>query len=195
MSSTNPSECPYENTKKFPVEPEIPYNVPGVRLESFEYTLIDEIVNPNCGTQISLLNNSNTEVVLQPILSSIFEEDTSLPEQGIIYTNVFITENYKKPLEANDFNIYQNFTLDINGNYTLSYCICFKRSGEEKEQINNYRVHRLAIHSIPIDLSSSKDNSQLLNFKIIDNVMAFVMNINPKTSRGTETTVKNASGG
>ena len=130
---------------------------------------------------MSLPIDEHTPKLFRPIVIPIYNSDDNL-----IYTNIHIQENFKSQLKKEDFEIFQQYTIGLDGNPQLSYYICFKFSDADRKRGLEHRYHKFSVKSIPI-----QNNFEA---KYIKNVMACFVNINPQTSRGTVTTVKNASG-
>lgn len=120
-------------------------------------------------------------------------------EETKIYTTIYFYENFKLKgsnthFEKKDFEIYQNFEMGTNDTLKLTYYVCFKRTGVQRERGNTFRLHKFSIKNSEVFYKSFRSKKrEKLNLKHIENVMAFVINVNPTASRGTVTTVKPTS--
>ncbi|PTX62748.1 hypothetical protein C8N46_102148 [Kordia periserrulae] len=118
-----------------------------------------------------------------------------------IFTNIFFYENFlDNKFQKSSFNIYQNFEMGPNDRLQLTYYVCFKRTGFERQRGDTYRMHKFSIKNEDVEYTPFRQNNDNMRDKVvldineIDEVMAFVINVNPEASRGTSTTVKDASG-
>ncbi len=126
------------------------------------------------------------EILLQPTIGALSDDKN-------IYTSICFFENYDQEITMEDFQIYQNFTINQDGNSQLSYYICFNI--QNKERSDTYRMHKFLVKNKEINcnffsLEEGKSHEGLLDTSKIKNVMVTVIDVDPETSRGTTTTVK-----
>lgn len=176
--------------------------VPGEQVTKFDYNPVAELFDPNLDFKennliekfIKEIYDNQSQSVLQPIVTSIKTKMTdtkSGQSHSIINTNIFIFENYTEEFTKKDFKIYQNYTIGADGRYQLSYYVCYKRSN--KKRAEKYRLHKFSLQNIDVEyipFYPPDSKTEKLDMDSIHDVMAFVINVNPRTSRGTVTTVK-----
>lgn len=125
--------------------------------------------------------------IAQPLVSSKIIKDKENNTYNL-ETNIFIFDNYKSKILIDNLIVYQNFRRGIDGKYQLAYHICFKESNDER---GKYSLYRLTLTNLNIEYTAFGNTTpSILDVKQIDEVVAFITNTNPKTSRGTVTTVQ-----
>ncbi|WP_298513155.1 hypothetical protein [uncultured Kordia sp.] len=129
---------------------------------------------------------SDSEILIQPTIGALRDDKN-------IYTSIYFFENYAKEMTKDDFDIYQNFSIGPGGRSQLSYYVCFNR--QDKERGGSYRMHKFTVKNLEIEYATFNSKTktisqQPLDINNIENVMVSVIDVDPKASRGTVTTVK-----
>ncbi|AXG71956.1 hypothetical protein KORDIASMS9_04214 [Kordia sp. SMS9] len=127
--------------------------------------------------EISRLINNQKDIMLQPTIGHVRDR-----EDANIYSNVYFFENFKHKIDQfkkGNFKIYQDLIIGSNGNKRINYYICFRKGDKKRGKV--YRQHKFSIKNaaLPNGISVSE----------ISEIEVFFINLNPKTSRGTVTTV------
>lgn len=180
------------------------YVIPGEPVKDFTFQHLGstgtDATNTNFFTDIGMLQGShltqligsNTQIHSEEIISPIVLAQKAKNNEGetTIEVTVVIFDTYNEPLKKEDLCINQNFTIGIDGRHQLSYYISYKRS--DKERTKQYKANLLTFKNIPFTciVHEIEDHLTPVDPAIIDDVMAFSINTNPKASRGTVTTVK-----
>lgn len=145
--------------------------------------------------RFSEIYNNQLDITIQPTVGALRSQNSiNKGSESKIYTNIFFYENFeleegKEGFTKEDFDIYQNFSMGEDDRLRLCYYICFKRSNKKRGRM--YRMHKFSIVNTEILYTPfGKYTSQKLDVNEIDDVIAFLINVNPKASRGTVTTVK-----
>lgn len=121
-----------------------------------------------------------SDTLMTPIVTAFFDEN--LPSVLQIFPIVFVN----KAQQVADFNLYYNYTLDADGLPQIAIYICY-----HKEEINatayEYNTFEIYVYKGAITDANNKE----VELSEIQTVQVFLINTDPRTSRGTTTTVQN----
>lgn len=112
-----------------------------------------------------------SKTLFSPVVEAFFVE-------GVITVNavVYVDSKVKKTTE---FNVIQNLYVDIEGDPQLQFFVCYDL--DDDKDVQNFRVFEVTfqVQSIlPFEISK------------VETIQTFLWDIDPETSRGTETTVQ-----
>jgi hypothetical protein len=125
----------------------------------------------------------NNNKLFQPIIES-FRQESSILIRAVTYINSYLDFELQF---GNKFRYVYNYNLNDLGQYELRIYIVFYQNETQESHQTLYQY----FHRIKINEGSIKDgNGEIVPVKYIDKVKIFLVNQNPKTSRGTETTVQ-----
>jgi hypothetical protein len=129
----------------------------------------------------------NIEKLFQPVIES-FREGEAISIRAITYVYGY---PFLDSSRHHEFRYVYTYSLNDLGKYQLCIYIVFyqKRSERDYNYLNRY------FHNIKIVEGSVLDGrGQAVPLSYIDTVKVFIVNENPETSRGTETTVQDTTG-
>ncbi|WP_430412690.1 hypothetical protein [Kordia sp.] len=165
---------------------------------------IVDLLHPKSKNKIekrfSEIYDNQLDITIQPTIGALRSiENSNGSCESKIYTNIYFYENFKlekgkEGFTKDDFDIYQNFSMGEDDRLRLCYYVCFKRSNKRRGSI--YRMHKFSIVNAEINhIPFGQCTNEKLNPDEIDDVVTFLINVNPEASRGTVTTVKDPTSG
>lgn len=142
-------------------------------IQKVYYTAKKEVNQPNFD-----FKKFNSSVLLTPIVVSTFDSDTNFI---LVNTVTFINAQQ----DPKHFNLFFNYTLNDNGEPQLSIYICYVAN---EIPAKTYIIKPFMIY---FSSNSVKNGSkQIIPLNRIKAIKVFLVNRDPRTSRGTMTTVQ-----
>ncbi|WP_430409949.1 hypothetical protein [Kordia sp.] len=132
----------------------------------------------------------SVKTLIAPTAFSMHHPDVSYEGENFLNVKVF---TFLKIALGGDyvFNVSYQLVLNASGNYQINIYISFNRlnySSEESTPFEHYEFD-IIFKENSISLISNSDVSSL-DLKNVETVKVFLIRTNPKTSRGTVTTVQ-----
>jgi hypothetical protein len=122
---------------------------------------------------------NNTQIPFSPIVQATFTDSETLQVRA-----VFLVSNNTQLNDGKlEFMIYQNWYVDLDGKRQLQFFITYDIDDAISTDFDVYEI----------GFKAEKDPYGEDAFKSINTIQTFLWDIDPETSRGTETTVQRSA--
>ncbi|WP_417939714.1 hypothetical protein [Flavobacterium sp. RS13.1] len=122
---------------------------------------------------------NNTQIPFSPIVQATFTDSDTLQVRA-----VFLVSNNTQLNDGKlEFMIYQNWYVDLDGKRQLQFFITYDIDDAISTDFDVYEI----------GFKAEKDPYGEDAFKSINTIQTFLWDIDPETSRGTETTVQRSA--
>ena len=176
---------------------ELPIRIPGEILP-------ERLIRSYTGSGLDFDPNTSRKIftnLFAPLTEALYFEDIKIDYTD---TTTTITNNSQlkilmaavvrtsKKLTSGDFSFYYHFTYNSSGNYQLNFYITFDKSNKAVSDVNSYASFPFEVTLTEGSIKSANGASVPLDS--IKTVQVFLINEDPETTRGTETTVQPGTG-
>lgn len=179
--------------------------IPGVKIKE---NCSDVAIKPYKEDVLNFDSESSKKIfsnLFAPLTEAIYFEDvTTVTTSTNLEKKTVVTNKSKlkvllapvvgtsKGLTHDKFSFYYHFSYSSRGDYQLNFYITFDEASKAISEVNSYT-------SFPFEISLSEDvvksaNGISVPLKSIKSVQAFLIDVDPETTRGTETTVQDTTG-
>ncbi len=127
-----------------------------------------------------------------PLTAALYYENSNTPAKNTLKILMASIVNVSKNLNENSFSINYQFTYNSGGNYQLNFYIFFNEGSTSVtsvgSEVNSYV-------SFPFEITFTQDllspvNGTPIPLGSIKTVQVFMVDVDPETTRGTETAVQ-----
>ncbi|MEO8534144.1 MAG: hypothetical protein ABI441_10350 [Flavobacterium sp.] len=128
-------------------------------------------------TQKPIIFPENTsQIPFSPIVQGTFVDSETLQVRAVFLVSTSTTQNDGKL----EFMIYQNWYVNLDGKRQLQFFITYDIDDNISKDFDVYEI----------SFKAEKDPYGEDAFKSVETIQTFLWDIDPETSRGTETTVQ-----
>lgn len=156
--------------------------VPG---DVFEHESVEIIVQPMDDTANRWFKLLKNDKIVAPLVEAVLKKEN---DKGYIDTGLVLFVDSALGLEKENFKINCQVSLNLQGFYDLSVYVYYHKEvqnlGGYNEGLDNVYI------KIPFFKEKIFPSDCKQNLKNINTIEVFVINTDPETSRGTETTVE-----
>ncbi|MCI9843971.1 hypothetical protein [Flavobacterium pectinovorum] len=118
---------------------------------------------------------NNTQIPFSPIVQATFTDSETLQVRAVF----LVSTNTELNNDKLEFMIYQNWYVDLEGNRQLQFFITYDIDDAIGKDFDIYEI----------SFKAEKDPYGEDAFKSVKTIQTFLWDIDPETSRGTETSV------
>jgi hypothetical protein len=119
---------------------------------------------------------NNSQIPFSPIVQATFTDPETLQVRAVF----LVSTNTELNNDKLEFMIYQNWYVDLEGNRQLQFFITYDIDDAISTDFDVYEI----------SFKAEKDPYGEDAFKSVNTIQTFLWDIDPETSRGTETTVQ-----
>ena len=179
--------------------------IPGVKIEENCSSITikpfkKDVLNFDSESSKKIFSN-----LFAPLTEAIYFEDiTTVTTSTNLEKKTVVTNKSKlkvllapvvgtsRGLTHSEFSFYYHFSYSSGGDYQLNFYITFDEASKVTSEVNSYT-------SFPFEISLSENTVKSANgtsvpLKSIKSIQAFLIDVDPETTRGTETTVQSGDG-